>query len=597
MKYHLFAFPLLMALLITAPPLSAQSSSAAQIFNRRCAVCHVAQSDTRAPSMDALHEMSRASIVSALETGVMKIQGAGLTKEQRVALARYLSRSNVKTSKLRSGFCASPNRAFKDAPGWNSWGVSVWNTRFVPSAVAHLDRAEIPKLKLKWAFGFPGAAATFGQPTVAGGRIFVGSEDGTVYSLDAKTGCVHWLFKAPATVKTAITISPSGIVYFGDLGGNVYALRAATGRLIWKKRVDPHPAACITGSPALYRGKLYVPVSSGEEGAAIDPHYQCCTFRGSLVALDALDGRQIWKTYAIPDPPHRLGRRNSGGAEMWGPSGAAVWSPPTLDPTRGRIYIATGNAYSEPVSPYTDAVLALKLSSGRILWRHQFTEKDVWNSACVAPTTANCPKSPGEDYDFGAPPILQVLANGRRILIAAQKSGVVYGLDPVNGRALWSTRIGKGGPLGGVEWGGAADKSHVYVPLSDWSPTDPSKGGGLFALSLISGKPAWYAPPVKPACLKQTGCDAAQMAPATAIPGVVFSGSDDGHLRAYDARTGKVIWDFDTLKEFKTTDGVEAHGGSMNGAGPTIAGGMLYVNAGYTNGIAGNVLLAFAPSP
>jgi len=572
-----------------------QNPDGAAIFQQHCDVCHRKGSGTRAPSPEVLQQMSRDSIIQALETGVMREQGAKLTPTEREAVAAFLSHVKAPTSGARPGFCTVKSDPLVDDPGWNGWGVDIANSRFQPAAVAGLSRNEIPKLKLKWAFGFPGAWATFGQPTVFGGRVFAGSEDGTVYSLNARTGCIDWTFKAPSTVKTAVSIGFGGrIAYFGDVSANVYAVEAASGSLLWKVHVDSHPAARITGSPVFFDGKLYVPVSSGEEGAAMDPRYPCCTFRGSVVALDAQTGKQIWKAYTIPQPAHPT-VRSTAGVQMWGPSGAAVWSPPTIDAKQRVIYVATGNGYSDPPSPYSDAVIAFDLDSGKMLWSQQLTPSDLWNIACIAPTKANCPDHPGSDFDFGAPPILKTLPNGHRLLIAGQKSGVIYALDPdQQGRIVWQTRIGKGGPLGGIQWGGAADKKRVYFPLSDWNDSNPAMGGGLFALQVTSGKKAWYAPPPKPECLKQVGCNAAQMAPVTVIPGVVFSGSQDGHLRAYDTRTGKVIWDFDTLQEFKTVNGVEAHGGSMNATGPAIANGMLYVDAGYTNGVAGNVLLAFS---
>ncbi len=424
----------------------------------------------------------------------------------------------------------------------------------------------------------------------------MGSEDGTVYSLDAKTGCIYWTFKAPFTVKTAVISGFGGrIVYFGDVGGNVYAADASTGKLTWKAHVDPHPAARITGSPAYYSGRLYIPVSSGEEGAAIDPKYPCCSFRGSLVALNALTGKQVWKTYTIPDVPQTTGRKNTAGAPMWGPSGAAIWSPPTIDTKKREIYVATGNSYSDPLSPYTDSVIAFRMGDGKMLWHHQLTLNDRWNIACVAPGKVNCPTDPGNDFDFGSPPILRKLPDGRRALIVGQKSGVVYALDPDHdGKIIWEARIGKGGPLGGIQWGGGAEKALVYFPLSDWDPNNPADGGGLFALRADTGARAWYAPPPTPACLKQVGCSAAQSAPPTLIPGVVFSGSEDGYVRAYDSRDGKLLWDFNTVQTFQAVNGIMARGGSINATGPTIVDGMVYVEAGYTNNMDGNALLAFS---
>lgn len=573
-----------------------QTPTGSSVFRRKCAACHRDGQRTRAPSQEVLSQLSSDFILQVLDSGTMKSVGARLTEAERVAVAEYLSASEPAEPRLQGGRCAVRRDPVLNDPGWSAWGVSAANSRSVPAEVAGLNRSDVPKLKLKWAFGFPGASATFGQPTVFGGRVYAGSEDGTVYSLDAGTGCIYWTFKAPTTVKTAVSSGFGGrVVYFGDVSGNAYAVNSADGKLIWKIHVDPHPVARITGSPVFLKDRLYVPVSSGEEGAAIDPKYPCCTFRGSVVALDARTGRQIWKSYTIPEAPHLTGKKNSAGVPLWGPSGAAVWSPPTIDLGRHTIYVATGNGYSDPPSPYTDAVVALSMATGKIRWFKQLTPNDLWNIACVAPDKANCPQNPGNDFDFGSPPILRTLPGGRRLLIAAQKSGVVYALDPDHdGRIIWESRVGKGGPLGGIEWGGAADEKQAFIPRSDWDPNNPLAGGGLFALNLATGERAWYAPPVKPACSAQVGCSPAQSAPPTLIPGVVFSGSEDGHLRAYDATNGEVIWDFNALRSFRTVNGIVANGGSMNGSGPAAVNGMIYVEAGYTNDIAGNVLLAFS---
>jgi len=424
----------------------------------------------------------------------------------------------------------------------------------------------------------------------------VGSEDGTVYSLDARSGCTYWTFKADATVKTAIAIGSDGhTAYFGDTNGNVYAVLSQNGRLLWKVHADLHPAARITGSPVFLNDRLYVPVSSGEEGAAMDPKYACCTFRGSVVALDPQSGNTIWKAYTIPDSAKPTGRKNSVGTKLLGPAGAAVWSAPTVDLKARAIYVATGNSYSEPDSRFSDAVIAFDMVSGKMLWSKQLTANDRWNIACVAPDKANCPRGPGNDFDFGSPPILRSLPDGRRVLIVGQKSGIVHALDPDHrGKLLWQVRMGHGGPLGGIQWGGGADDNLAYFPRSDWDDSGPDAGGGLIALEFATGRKAWFTPPPKAACAQQPGCSAAQMAPATVIPGVVFSGSLDGHLRAYDVRDGSVIWDFDSLHDFPTVNGVKASGGSMNQSGPSIVDGMLYVNSGYDNALSGNVLLAFS---
>jgi len=360
------------------------------------------------------------------------------------------------------------------------------------------------------------------------------------------------------------------------------------------RKGERHPMARLSGAPKLYRSRLYVPVSSHEEVSPASAKYECCTFRGSVVALDAESGKQIWKTHTIPDPP-RPTKKNPAGVQMHGPAGAAVWLSPAIDVKRNALYIGTGNAYSDPETGYSDAVIAMDLDTGSVKWVRQLTGGDGWNFSCISPNKANCPASLGEDVDIGASPILKDLPGNRSVLLIGQKSAVVYALDPdQQGRILWQTRIGKGGAMGGIVWGMGADEQRVYVPLSDIRERD--NAGGLFAIRIASGERAWYAPPVTPACAGKPGCSKAQLAPPTVIPGVVFSGSMDGTLRAHDATDGAVIWEFNTLRDFETVNGVKARGGSLNATGPVIAGGMMFLNSGYgiLGGMAGNVLLAFA---
>jgi polyvinyl alcohol dehydrogenase (cytochrome) len=392
--------------------------------------------------------------------------------------------------------------------------------------------------------------------------------------------------------------------FFGDSGGVVYAVDAATGGLLWKIRVDSHPAARITGAPAFYDKRLHVPVASLEEVTGASPDYQCCTFRGSVVAIDAAIGKQIWKTYTISEEPHPT-KKNRSGIQMWGPSGAGVWSSPTIDGKRKVLYVTTGDNYSDPPTATSDAFLALDLDSGKLLWSRQMTPLDAFTNACVLSDKSNCPDANGPDFDFGSSPILVELSNGRRALIAGQKSGVVHAIDPdKNGEIRWQIRIGKGGTLGGIEWGSAADGSKVYVALSDLhgarmpngliNEVDPKLGGGMFALTIEKGERAWYTPP--PGCGEKKRCSPAQSAAVSAIVGAAFSGSVDGHLRAYSTANGSILWDFDTVRAYKTVNGVEARGGSLDVGGPAIAGGMLFVNSGYViwGGMPGNVLLAFS---
>lgn len=511
---------------------------------------------------------------------------------------------------------SSPRRAGASGSGqWPVWGRDASNNRFQSSAGAGLSEADVPKLRLKWAFNLGDVVDARGQPTVVGGRVYVATPAGKAYALDAKTGCSFWSFTAEGPLHGAIGIGASGgsssrqIAVFGDQKANAYAVDAITGALLWRVHVDNHVTARITGSPLLAAGLVHVPVSSYEEVMALAPKYECCTFRGSVVALEASTGRRIWQTYTVSDTA-RPTMMSKTGVQQHGPSGAAIWSAPTLDARNGVVYVSTGNNYSDPATLTSDAVIAISAKTGALLWSKQLTANDAENVGCDVPGKPMCPDADGPDADFGQPPILASLPGGRRALVIGQKSGLAYALDPDRqGAVIWQARVAKGGKLGGSQWGSAADGRNVYVaasdlavvPVPDSSPLgfhlapNPTVGGGLTALDLASGAVRWKAAPVL-VCGQRPRCSPAQSAAVSVMPGVVFSGSVDGHLRAYSASSGAIIWDFDAIREFETVNGKPARGGSFDVGGVAIASGMVYVSSGYAlwGGTPGNVLLAFS---
>jgi polyvinyl alcohol dehydrogenase (cytochrome) len=593
------ALALALASVAVAATAGAQAPPGETIFQARCASCHSGQPDSRAPSLDALKSRTTQGVIDALVNGAMRAQGSKMSGPDRRAVAEYVTGQRVDgdVTGAATGRCLT-KQAFGDVarlPSWTGWSPSTTNGRFQPADQAGLQPADLSRLTLKWAFGFPDAASAWAQPTVAGGRVFVGSQNGTVYSLSAATGCIYWTFSAGGGVRTAITIGKTGgraVVYFADTAANAYALDAETGRTIWTRKVDDHPLARITGSPTLFEDRLYVGVSSYEESQGADPNYGCCTFRGNLNALDAKTGAVIWKTYTVADTPARRGR-SSAGVQLWGPSGSAIWSAPTVDTKRRLLYVATGNTYSGPPQPSSDAVVAVDLRTGAIRWTKQATPGDVYVTNCGRAANPNCPETNGPDLDFGSAPILATLPRGRDLIVIGQKSGVGWAFDPDrNGEVVWQYRAGEGGVLGGIEWGSAADRTLAYFAVSDIRQPTP---GGLHAVSLATGQRVWVAPPPPPKCGSERGCNGAQSAALTLIPGVIFSGSNDGALRAYSTKDGAVLWEFDSNRDFATVNGVKGHGASMIGPGPAIAGGMLFVGSGYGGfgGRAGNVLLAF----
>ena len=599
-------------------------SDGEKLYQANCASCHEGQVD-RAPVRAALAQIPQTDIRIALLNGNMKQQAAGLAPSEIDALAAFLSRivPSQPQGPIDTNLC-SPGPSFNprpDEPQWNGWGADITQRRFRPAAMARLSAADLPKLKLKWAFGYADANQAYAQPSVVGGRIFVGSAANHVYSLDARIGCIYWKVDTDSAVRTAIAVgeiagaSKSWAAYFGDQHGNVYAVDAANGKLLWKTSLDPHPDVHVTGAPTLAGGRIYVGVSSLEEVSGADPKYECCKFRGSVSSLDAVTGKVIWKTYTVREEPHPT-RKNSQGVQLWGPSGVGIWSSPTVDLAHHAVYATTGDNYSDPSTDTSDAFLAFDIDTGKMLWSSQTTHRDSYNIDCDLPADkrVNCPESKGPDFDFGSSPILVDLPNGHRALVAGAKSGVVYAVDPdARGKSLWQRRIGRGGTLGGVQWGSAADARNIYVALSDVQrraapegsqagrasvygvpyELDPKIGGGLWALQLVTGDVVWHT--AHPGCTKP-GCSPAQSAAVTAIPGVIFSGGVDGHLRAYSAKDGRIIWDYDTERDYDTVNGVKASGGSLDESGAVVAGGMLYVNSGYffQGSTAGNVLLAFS---
>jgi polyvinyl alcohol dehydrogenase (cytochrome) len=600
---------ILLPLLLVALPLFAQDGAA--LYKQHCSRCHDG-GVARAPQTAALKLMSPENVQFALISGAMQAQGGPLTRAEIHAVSEFVTGKTIAVQAFdKSAYCSAPGPSLNDAlnqPHWSGWGVDLANRRFQPAAMAQLAGTDVPKLKLKWAFGFPGDVRAYAQPAVVGGRLFVGSQGRRVYSLDARSGCIYWTFEPDFAVRSAITVdrqSGRWMAYFGDQHANAYGVNALTGKLVWKTRVNPHPQAVTTSSPKLFEGRLYVGASSMEEVAGADAAYSCCTFRGSIMALDAATGKTIWQTYTIPEevrPTHK----NAKGVQLYGPSGAGVWGSPTIDQIKRRLYLTTGDSYSDPPARTADAFLALDLATGKMLWSRQITERDAYTIACNdLKSGGNCPESKGPDFDFGSSPILVSLPNGKRALVAGQKSGVVTAVDPdQQGEVLWQTRLGHGSYLGGIQWGPAADADNVYAALSDigFRPSkgtpaglelDPKAGGGLFALNLATGKRVWTTP--GPGCGERPGCSPAQSAAVTVIPGVVFSGSLDGHLRAYSTKDGHILWDVDTIRDYQTVNGVKARGGAIDGPGPVLVGGMLYVNSGYGifGGAPGNVLLAF----
>ncbi|WP_156680205.1 PQQ-binding-like beta-propeller repeat protein [Sphingomonas profundi] len=579
----------------------------AKVYEGLCIGCHQSGVN-RAPQRFLLEQTAPESIYRALTTGVMKDIAAGLSNDEKVAVAEYItSRKLGAAGAVKPVMCTGKAAAFDRAlpPAFTGWGLDPANSHMIPTATAGIDRRNVGRLKLKWAIGFPNALRARSEPAIAGGAIFVGSHDGTVYALDAATGCARWTFAASAEVRTAIVVSPwkagdaraAPIAYFGDLTGDVYALDAFTGRQLWRESADEHPSTTLTGAPTLYGDTLFVPVSSLEEGAAVNPAYPCCTFRGSIVALDPRTGRRKWQTFLVPETAQH--GTTSAGTGRFGPSGAPVWNSPAVDVKRDRIYFTTGGNYSSPVTPNGDAIIAMDVRTGRIAWSYQAMAGDAWNGSCDEKDKANCPKEDGPDYDFGAGAVLAKGKDGRDYVVSGQKSGIAYGLDAESGKLVWKRQIGRGGVVGGIHFGLAAHGGVAFFPVSDvpdGRKYDMASRPGLYALDVASGDYVWQAPS-QSECGARKFCHPGYSGAITITPELLMAGGNDGYLRILDTATGKQLWADDTVKTYPTVNKVPAHGGSMGGGlAPIAYRGMLVMGSGYgfAGKMPGNVLLVYS---
>lgn len=603
-------FTALWILTMASTPATGQSAPDGEsLYRQHCARCHEGEMPT-IMLQGSIRDMPADRVFEAINFFFMQRYAGSMTQAEKRAVAEFVAGDPPESLQPaleqipRSAYCGSSTVVGNPlaAPGWNGWSPDPSNSRFQSVTNGGVTATDLPELQLKWAFGFPGVLTTSFQATVVGGRVFVGTSIGLVYGLDAESGCVYWVHEADAAVRAAVSIGPGANgqtnVYFGDVAANMYAVDFGSGERRWKIKVDDHLDARITGAPALHDGRLYVPLASGEEGTAAWPGYECCTFRGSVVALDTQTGSQVWKTYMIDEEPRRTDT-NAAGAQRWAPSGIGIWSTPTLDPSRGVLYVATGDNYSQPATSNSDAIMALSMDTGEVGWVNQITPGDAWNAGCMGadePSRAGCPEDSGPDFDFGSSPILTTMPNGARVLLVGQKSGVLYGLNADTGETLWERRVADGGIIGGLEWGMALAGDVVYASISDTFEKAPGVAGGLAAVGTTDGEVVWEAPPFQDTCGSKAGCHTGQPAAVTTIPGAVISGSLDGYVRAYASDTGDVIWDFDTAREFSTVNGVPGRGGALNGPGPTVAGGMLFVASGYANlgFMPGNVLLVFS---
>ena len=485
---------------------------------------------------------------------------------------------------------------------WPLWGANLQNQRY-NGAEQGITAATVGQLTLRWTFAFPDTMVAANEPVVIGDTVYVGSWNGHVYALSAASGALRWDFFDGITGRNvpvrASVVVVDGLVIFGDMAGRVFAVNQRDGQLAWlNDHIETHPRRQITGSLTTYGHQVYVPMSSAEEDAASQPGYACCTFRGSLNALNVNDGSVAWRFFTV-DRPHA--RDNTGTAESpdnpLGPSGVAIWSTPAIDPAAGLIYVTTGNSYSGPESPNSDAIVALNLADGTLRWSKQVLSGDVWNGQCrtpatpVAPTLTPCA---GTDDDFSASPLLATV-NGQKRVFSIQKNGQLTALDALSGALIWQQSVGT---RTAINWGASFDGTHLYSGDASYV-----RNGQLYALDPASGKIDWQV--LMPTCSAGPGvpadkCWSGNMSSVSSTPGLVWIGAMDGQAYAFDAADGQLRWHFNTAQPtipLSAVNGVAGHGGSLAVTGFSIASGQVYITSGYNQWtpsfMLGNMLFAF----
>jgi polyvinyl alcohol dehydrogenase (cytochrome) len=572
-----------------------------QVFTTLCITCHKDSMKSNIPAITMLAGMTPRAVLAALDNGKMREVAEKLSEDQRKAVAQFITNKalieNNISQDVYTPFKISAN--YNDNFDYSGWGGDLEGTGFRTSEQAGINPSNVTSLKLKWAFAFPDATQVRCKPALIENWLIAGSQFGDIYTINTQTGKPGWHFAADAAIRGAIVVTKKADVvtaYFADFNTHVYAIDVKTGKLLWKTRAGYHQQSAVSGSVVVYNDMVFVPITSAEVVSAKNPAYECCTSSGGLVAVDALSGKVIWQYKVIAEEPKPEGKKKNSDT-FYGPSGAPVWCSPTVDAKRGLVYIGTGENYTSPATNTSDAIQAIDMKTGKLVWNFQGNKSDTWNLAC--PGGPNCPDKIGPDLDFGMAPMLIHKKDGKDILVVGEKSGVVFGLS-TDGKLLWKKRIGKGGALGGIHWGMATDGKYVYAANADniyaldQSDSLRKPTPGIYALDIMNGKVAWSTPsPVCDTAVK--GCLQANSAAPTVIPGVVFAGGLDGHIRAYSTKDGKILWDYNTLQPFETVNKIKGTGGALDGAAPVVANGMLFVNSGYGmfGELQGNVLLAF----
>jgi polyvinyl alcohol dehydrogenase (cytochrome) len=601
---------------LRAAPQPDATKAGEQVYQRTCAMCHDHAEALRAPALATLKGMRYQQIYYALTVGKMQAQAHALSAAERSELIDFLiGRARVSDAWTAPMRCTADRRRIDlSMPATVAdFGFDLRNQRHLTAQEAGITTADFRHMELAWALAFPRATTMRAQAAVVGSTLFLPVADASqLYAIDiAERPCLKWIYKSDVPLRTGVGFgvlpgSARKVLVFADVGTRIHMVDAATGAPIWKHAVHLTSLSNTTGTPVLLGGRVYVPLSASEINVGADAQHLCCTTHGAVLALDARTGAEIWTAHTMPDakPIHDRGD----GQMMWGPSGAPIWTSPAIDEKRGVLYVGTGEATSAPAAPTTDSVLAIDLKTGAIRWHFQATSDDIFLTGCLFKHDGlNCPHE-GRllDHDFGASMVLAKRADGHDVVLAGQKSGTLYALDPdAGGKVLWKHSFGAGSPIGGIHWGLAFDGARVFAPMNTFPGADGKDAGevaGLHAVAVDSGTVLWSYYP-QPDCSGdrkarvRTCATVIGMTGAPAvIAGAVVEGSADGFLRAFDVNTGELLFQFDTTQPVTTANGVPGNGGALDNASIVAGNGYLFVNSGYGligGQTPGNLFLAF----
>jgi polyvinyl alcohol dehydrogenase (cytochrome) len=601
---------------LSAQVIETESNAAGQdIYDTVCATCHNMPVETKSPPIETLRRMGPRAVSYALTNGKMKVQAAGLTPADIDNVVSYLSAAaDVDNSWIAQHACPA-ERMEVDTTGATVWtqGIDQQNHRNLTAEQAGLTTSQMGRLELAWSMAFPSTANMRSQPAIVGNTMYLPIVDsGQLFALDIEgdNPCVKWVYEHDVPLRTTIghhTLADgSPVLVFADAAAHVLLMDAITAEIIWSATVKVTSVSNVTAMPVLYGDKVFVPISSGELNMGAAPDYECCTSHGAVVALDLATGEREWVFHTMEDAKPTFVSRL--GVQQYGPSGAPIWTAPAIDEKRGLILVGTGENTSAPATDTSDAILAIRMEDGSLAWQFQATPNDIFLTGCMSqPDGPNCPPdySINKDWDFGAAIMLAQRNDGSDIVLAGQKNGVVWALDPDTGALIWDTKVGPGGAMGGIHWGMAFDGQRVFAANNmSTGPTADGQEPGLHALDVNSGNILWsYLH--QPDCsgnrqqeIRSCGSNYGMSAATLLVDGAVVQGSNDGFVKIFDSRSGEPIFTFDTARSFETINGVEGHGGAIDNYSVYAANGTLFVQSGYgLMGVPGNVLLAFKPAP